>query len=147
MEIKQRAKDQSGVKMEKLGQTPKSAVMRKMFPALRRKLDGAKYIAKKYFLLSKVGIITALHGPAAVGKAANLPEFSLVTIEEKQSNYYIAIIINGSIFTNRINNISVISNKLLVPLVSWQWHDRELRMVPDDQNALLTKKLFSNASP
>lgn len=118
-----------------------------MFPALRRKLDGAKYIVKKFYFSSKASIITAIYGPRAVGKAANLPKVRLVTIEEEQGNYYVAIVKNGSIFTNRINNISVISTRLLVPLVSWQWHDRELRMVPDEQNALLTKQLLLTQAP
>ena len=122
-------------------------IVKKISIAFRRKLSGATYISKKYLLGLKVNIISTFYGPGNIAKSANSPELKLVETEINSIKYHIAVVQNGLIYTNRVNNISVISAKLLVPFVSWQWDDHELRRVPDNQNALLTRKLRLSQLP
>ncbi len=118
-----------------------------MLLALRCKRNGADYIIRKNLLMLKTSIITALYGPTDIAKATDSDELKLIIIVKGFNRYYIAIVKNGLIFTNRVNNINVISNKLFVPFVSWQWHDHELRTVPDNQNDTLTKKIRLTQAP
>jgi hypothetical protein len=62
-----------------------------------------------------------------------------------ESSYLLANIQNGRIFTNRIDNISVISQKSLIPSVSWQYSNG--KVLPDSANALLNKKILIHRPP
>lgn len=122
-------------------------IIKKIPSALQFILNRARYISRKYLSMFKISIITALHGPSCIAKTINSQDIRLLKIEKSSNKYYIAIIKKGLIFTNRNNNISIISNKKLVPFVSWQWHDHVLRIVQDSQNDLLTKQLRLTQAP
>jgi len=70
---------------------------------------------------------------------------ALTHVEIDSVQYVIANIAEGRIYTNRNNNISVMSGDLLVPHVSWQCKERMI--APDCENLLLTGQIQIQEAP
>jgi hypothetical protein len=60
-------------------------------------------------------------------------------------SYAIVEVKKGTLFTDRFTNISLIINKKLIPLVSWQYENDEV--VSDNENYVLQKKILINQLP
>lgn len=74
---------------------------------------------------------------------SQLAEISFLRVGE--SSYQIAEIQKGRLFTDRLTNISIISQKSLVPYVSWQYLNGSV--LPDTENFLLNRKLLVHYPP
>lgn len=57
-----------------------------------------------------------------------------------ENSYIVAEVPCGRIFTNRLDNITVMYGRKLLPAVSWQYHDDGV--LHDEENFFLTKKIL-----
>ena len=106
----------------------------------KRGLSKGFSIVKRIKCFFSKKLINTLYAPknVLVGNGSKLERIIHIQIEEIP--YVIAQINNGRIYTNRISNISVISERNLVPLVSWQYQDG--KVLPDSENFLFKGKLL-----
>jgi capsular polysaccharide biosynthesis protein len=126
--------------------------MRWKFPAkvlslLLRKHSGLVYVSGKLLDSLKSSAISFLYAPRNVMGISEGQQTKILERIYDSKVYYVAVIQKGFIFTNRINNISILSGRSLVPLVSWQWDDHDLTILPDCQNFLLTRQIRLTQPP
>lgn len=118
-----------------------------MSKLLLRKYSGLVYVAGKLLDSLKSRAISFFYSPRNVMDISESRRTNILEQIYDSKTYYVAVVQSGCMFTNRINNISILSGKSLVPRVSWQWHDHDLRILPDRQNFLLTRQIRLTQPP
>ena len=114
---------------------------------LRRRFSGFLYVVKEYFYSLKTLLISCIYAPRNILDVSGNPRTRILRRTLDDHVYHVAVIKPGVVFTNRINNVSILSGKSLVPLVSWQWDDNGLVVLQDKHNFLLTRQIRLTQPP
>ena len=106
----------------------------------------AKNYAKIFASLPVGLLVSIIYAPRQVLREEDQNEqCEISTVKIDHSSYQLAYVNQGRLFTNCVTNISIISQKHLVPYVSWQYLNGEV--LPDAANFSLNRKLLMYSPP
>ena len=90
-------------------------------------------------------LVSMIYTPRHVLREGFSNRCEIISVGIDDCSYYLAKVHGGRLYTNRVTNISVISQMQLVPSVSWQYLNG--KVLPDTDNHLLDRRLLINRTP
>jgi len=116
-------------------------------------LDLMKIIDKNFHNLFKK-FLSMIYAPTEILDYKNCNHIQTFSIKLDRDEHLIASINNGRVFTDRLTNITFISQKYLCPYVSWQYlgiyfsdNSLDRKILPDHENFVLNKKVLIDCFP